>query len=29
MEELRAFYFRTTGEFDEAAGMLQRAGRVS
>ena len=29
MEELRAFYFRTTGEVDEAAGMLQRAGRIS
>ncbi len=28
-EELRAFYFRLTGEVDEAAGMLQRAGRVS
>jgi ABC-2 type transport system ATP-binding protein len=29
MEELRAFYFRMTGEVDEAAGMIQRAGRVS
>ncbi len=29
MEELRAFYFRMTGEVDEAAGMVQRAGRVS
>jgi ABC-type multidrug transport system ATPase subunit len=28
MEELRAFYFRMTGEVDEAAGMIQRAGRV-
>jgi ABC-2 type transport system ATP-binding protein len=29
MEELRAFYFRMTGEVDEAAGMMHRAGRVS
>jgi len=29
MEELRAFYFHMTGEVDEAAGMIQRAGRVS
>jgi ABC-2 type transport system ATP-binding protein len=29
MEELRAFYFRMTGEVDEAAGMMQRTGRVS
>ena len=29
MEELRAFYFRMTGEVDEAAGVIQRAGRVS
>jgi ABC-2 type transport system ATP-binding protein len=29
MEELRSFYFRATGEIDEAAGMIQRAGRVS
>ena len=29
MEDLRAFYFRTTGEVDEAAGMIQRVGRVS
>lgn len=29
MEELRAFYFRMTREVDEAAGMMQRAGRVS
>ncbi len=28
MEELRAFYFRMTGEVDEAAGMSQRTGRV-
>lgn len=28
MEELRAFYFRMTGEVDEAAGMIQRAGRA-
>src|SRR5258708_3118856 len=28
MEELRVFYFRMTGEVDEAAGMIQRAGRV-
>jgi ABC-2 type transport system ATP-binding protein len=28
MEELRSFYFRTTGETDEAAGLIQRAGRV-
>jgi ABC-2 type transport system ATP-binding protein len=28
MEELRAFYFRTTGEVDEAAAMIPRAGRV-
>jgi ABC-2 type transport system ATP-binding protein len=28
-EDLRAFYFRTTGEVDEAAGMFHRAGRVS
>ena len=27
MEELRAYYFRMTGEVDEAAGMIQRAGR--
>jgi ABC-2 type transport system ATP-binding protein len=29
MEELRAFYFRMTGEVDEAAGMMQRTGRLS
>lgn len=29
MEDLRAFYFRTTGEVDEAAGMIQRAGKIS
>ncbi len=29
MEELRAFYFRMTGEVDEAAGMTHRVGRVS
>jgi ABC-2 type transport system ATP-binding protein len=29
MEELRAFYFRMTGEADEAAVMMQRTGRVS
>lgn len=29
MEDLRAFYFRMTGEVDEAAGMIQRVGRVS
>ena len=28
MEELRAFYFRMTGEVDEAAGMIQRVGRA-
>lgn len=28
MEELRSFYFRTTGETDEAVGLIQRAGRV-
>jgi ABC-2 type transport system ATP-binding protein len=28
-EELRAFYFRMTGEVDEAAGMISRAGIVS
>jgi ABC-2 type transport system ATP-binding protein len=26
VEELRSFYFRTTGEIDEAAGMMVRAG---
>jgi len=29
MEELRAFYFRMTGEEDEAAGMMQRVGGAS
>ena len=29
IEDLRAFYFRMTGEVDEAAGMIQRVGRVS
>jgi ABC-2 type transport system ATP-binding protein len=29
MEELRAFYFRMTGEVDEAAGRMQRTGRLS
>ena len=29
MEELRSFYFRMTGEADEAAAMMQRVGRVS
>jgi ABC-type multidrug transport system ATPase subunit len=28
MEELRAFYFRMTGEIDEARSMMQRAGRA-
>jgi ABC-type multidrug transport system ATPase subunit len=28
MEELRAFYFSMTGEADERAGIIQRAGRV-
>src|SRR5258706_8919794 len=28
MEALRSFYFRMTGEVDEAAGVVQRAGRV-
>jgi ABC-2 type transport system ATP-binding protein len=28
MEELRAFYFRTTGEIDEAASLIQHAGRA-
>jgi len=27
-DELRAFYFRMTGEIDEGASMVQRAGRV-
>ena len=27
-DELRAFYFRLTGEIDEGAGMVQRAGRA-
>lgn len=29
MEELRSFYFRATGEVDEAFGVTQKAGRVS
>jgi len=29
VEDLRAFYFRMTGEVDEAAGMIERAGRLS
>jgi ABC-2 type transport system ATP-binding protein len=29
VEDLRAFYFRMTGEVDEAAGMIERAARLS